>query len=561
MNPFFGEGQIRALLKSRDWSGFALGLPEDWPGPLKTALQLMLDSNQPICLCWGPQLHTFYNDAYAEVIGSRHPGALARMFWDTWPEVRGALEPAMRGALAGTPYFQRNAPFLVMREDGVEECWFTFSLLPIRGEDGQVAGVFNPAVETTDQVQAEQQQEFLLALADRLRLLEDPDAITATANEMLGKQLGVARVFYSEVNDLERTFFIRSNWVREGLSSVAGETRRLDDFGPQVIDTLSSGKMVAINDVLQDPSTAPHAEAYQRIGLRAYLVIPLIRSNRLIGLLSVHSEVPRRWSSLDNRLSRELLERTWAAAENAHAQAELRRAVQRLRQADAHKDQFLALLAHELRNPLAPIRSAAELLQRARLDEALVRKSSDIIARQVQRITGLVDDLMDVSRVARGQVELSKMPLDLRQVVREALEQVNPQLEARSHHLALLLPDDAVMILGDEKRLVQVTANLLSNAAKYTPKGGHIRVSLQAHGHSVMLCVMDDGIGIAPELQERVFDLFAQADPSAKRSGGGLGLGLALVKNIVELHGGAVSCTSEGLGQGSKFTVRLPQLA
>ena len=239
---------------------------------------------------------------------------------------------------------------------------------------------------------------------------------------------------------------------------------------------------------------------------------------------------------------------------------ELQRAIDKLREADARKDEFLAMLAHELRNPLAPIRSAAELLRIAKLDETRVRKTSEIIARQVGHMTSLVDDLLDVSRVTRGLVDLEKTPLDIRHIVTDAVEQVNPLVRARRHHLAMHLSPDAAMVLGDNKRLVQVVANLLNNAAKYTPEGGNIQLKSEVRDSKVVLSVADDGIGLQPDLVERVFDLFAQAERTPDRSSGGLGLGLALVKSLVELHGGTVTCSSDGPGKGSKFTVYLPLL-
>lgn len=560
MRPFSGQGQVRRLLREKDWSGFPLGCPQTWSAPLKTALQFMLDSPQPACLSWGPELYFFYNDSYIQLLGDKHPAALMRPLWEVWPEVEQALKPAIEQALKGEPSFQENMPYQILRNGNLEDIWLTFSMLPIRDDDGEVAGILGLVSETTDQMQTELCQRFLLALADRLRPLDAPDEITAIASEMLGRHLKASRVFYCEVDDQRRTFFIRKDWVRDGFASVAGETRRLDDFGPEVINTLYAGEPVIVTDVALDPRTAAHAEAYRGIGLRAYLVIPLIKSGRLISLLSVHSDVPRRWRRLDMHLAQELIERTWAAAQNAVAQAELRQAVTRLREEDAHKDEFLAMLAHELRNPLAPIRSAAELLQRAQLDEAHVRKISEIIGRQVDHITSLVDDLLDVSRVTRGLVELENMPVDMARIVRDAVEQVQPLIESKNHHLALQLSPDAAMVMGDEKRLVQVVANLLNNAAKYTRQGGHILVKTEARDAQVLLSVKDDGIGIAPELVVRVFELFAQAERTSDRSGGGLGLGLALVKSIVELHGGSVTCASEGLGRGSLFTVSLPKL-
>ena len=235
-------------------------------------------------------------------------------------------------------------------------------------------------------------------------------------------------------------------------------------------------------------------------------------------------------------------------------------AEERVKESEQRKDEFLAMLAHELRNPLAPISSAAELLRMVALDRARVQQVSEIIIRQIKHMTSLVDDLMDVSRVSRGLVKLQQIPLDVRQIVGEAVEQLAPLIQARRHHLRLHLAPDTTLVKGDRKRLVQVIANLLNNAAKYTPEGGEIEVEAEARDNHVVVSVLDNGIGIEPGLVARVFDLFSQAEVTSDRTSGGLGLGLALVKNLVELHHGTVTCESEGLDKGSKFTVCLPRL-
>jgi PAS domain S-box-containing protein len=229
-----------------------------------------------------------------------------------------------------------------------------------------------------------------------------------------------------------------------------------------------------------------------------------------------------------------------------------------LRAADRKKDEFLAMLAHELRNPLAPISAAADLLAMDSLDEARIKRTSNIISRQTKHIVGLVDDLLDVSRVTRGLVKLKKERLDVRQIVFEAMEQVRPLVEARRHHMVMHAPPGSASVMGDRHRLVQVVANLLSNSAKYTPEGGHIAVAVEVAADAVIIDVTDDGIGMEPELIAHAFELFAQANRTSDRSQGGLGIGLALVKSLVELHGGGVTARSEGLGKGSKFIVSLP---
>jgi PAS domain S-box-containing protein len=229
-----------------------------------------------------------------------------------------------------------------------------------------------------------------------------------------------------------------------------------------------------------------------------------------------------------------------------------------LREADARKDEFLAMLAHELRNPLAPIGAAAQVLAVAGADAAKVSMASAVIGRQVRHMAGLVDDLLDVSRVKRGLVRLEKRRCDMAAVVAAALEQVRPLADRRGHRLAVALPAARACVDGDEKRLVQVVANLLNNAVKYTPDGGHIDVALALAGSAAVVTVRDDGIGMSADFVERAFDVFAQADQSIARSQGGLGLGLALARSLVSAHGGAIDGASGGPGKGAVFTVTLP---
>jgi PAS domain S-box-containing protein len=239
---------------------------------------------------------------------------------------------------------------------------------------------------------------------------------------------------------------------------------------------------------------------------------------------------------------------------------ERRRAEEELRTADRRKDEFLAMLAHELRNPLAPISTAAELLNMLHIDEPRVRQTSEIIARQVGHMTGLIDDLLDVSRVTRGIITLEKESLDVNGIVAGAVEQVRSLIETRGHRLTVQAPPEPVRVRGDQTRLIQVMSNLLNNAAKYTPNGGEIRLEIEATAHEVLLRVSDTGVGITADLLPHVFELFSQAERSPDRSQGGLGLGLALVKSLIELHQGSVSAHSDGVGKGSEFVVRLPRL-
>ncbi len=237
---------------------------------------------------------------------------------------------------------------------------------------------------------------------------------------------------------------------------------------------------------------------------------------------------------------------------------DLKRAEEALRENDRRKDEFLATLAHELRNPLAPIRNSLQILKMPRLDAAIAERSREMMERQVHHLVRLVDDLLDVSRVMRGKIELRKERVELASVVARAVETVQSLIEAQGHQLMVSLPPESLPLEADPVRLSQVVGNLLTNAAKYTEAGGRIRLTAQREGGEVVLRVRDTGIGIAPDMLPKVFDLFVQVDHSATRSQGGMGIGLTLVKNLVEMHHGTVEARSDGLGKGSEFVVRLP---
>ena len=270
----------------------------------------------------------------------------------------------------------------------------------------------------------------------------------------------------------------------------------------------------------------------------ANVVITAVRDDAgtLIGFAKVTRDLTERKRSEDERAAR-------LAAE----------------QANRTKDEFLATLGHELRNPLAPIVTALQLTK-LHTDRHPARELQ-VIERQVQHMTRLVDDLLDVARIARGKLTLHKQVVDLREPISSAIEIAGPLLEQKGHHLELKVPQHALLVDGDAPRLTQIFANLICNAAKYTDPGGHISVRVEQRDQQLVIEIRDDGIGIGNELLPRIFDPFVQAEQSSERARGGLGLGLGLVRALVELHGGRVEAHSQGSGLGSTFTVRLPAIA
>jgi signal transduction histidine kinase len=232
-----------------------------------------------------------------------------------------------------------------------------------------------------------------------------------------------------------------------------------------------------------------------------------------------------------------------------------------LKEADRHKDEFLAMLAHELRNPLAPIYNAVQLMRRKPVEDPQLAWSRDVIERQVAHLSRLVDDLLDVSRITRGKINLAKESLDVSSLIERAVETSHPLIAERSHDLVVDMPTEPLKVLGDPTRLTQALGNVLSNAAKYTERGGRIAIAVRRDGAEVTIRVSDNGEGIPDELLPVIFNLFTQLDRTTGHAQGGLGIGLALVRRLVEMHGGSVTAHSEGVGRGSQFVLRLPVLS
>jgi len=320
-------------------------------------------------------------------------------------------------------------------------------------------------------------------------------------------------------------------------------------------------EQMIVPDTQDDPRFSCNPLVTAEGGLRFYAGAVLrTRDGVPLGTLCVLDKKPR-----PEGLTEQQQFMLTTMAHQVMSQIELRRALtdqealnEALRRADQRKDEFLAMLAHELRNPLAPIVSAATMLSNFELQPSMVQRAADIIARQAGHMTSLIDDLLDVSRVTRGKVELEFVELDLKDVLADAVEQVRPLIEKHGHRLVLEAMPPPALVVGDRKRLVQVMTNLLSNAAKYTLEGGRIEVRLATRGALIELAIRDDGIGMSPELIASAFDLFSQGTRGLDRSQGGLGIGLALVRSLLKLHGGEVTAASDGPGCGSTFRVTLP---
>jgi signal transduction histidine kinase/DNA-binding response OmpR family regulator len=298
----------------------------------------------------------------------------------------------------------------------------------------------------------------------------------------------------------------------------------------------------------------PAEAGVPRVVPESVLIVPMETNGRVLGTIALgRGAQGGRYKAADVALAQDLAGRAAMAIDNA-------RLYRDIQENDRRKNEFLAMLAHELRNPLAPIRNAVQVLRMIDLKDDDLQWANDVISRQVDQMVRLVDDLLDISRITGGKIQLRREPVDVAAVVHRAVETSRPLIDARRHELAVALPEQPVWVDADAVRLAQVLANLLNNAAKYTGEGGKIELSVTTVGPDTVFRVRDNGIGISPEMLSSVFDLFTQVDRSLDRSQGGLGIGLTLVRRLVEMHGGSVQAFSEGTNRGTEFLVRLPAL-
>jgi signal transduction histidine kinase/ActR/RegA family two-component response regulator len=277
--------------------------------------------------------------------------------------------------------------------------------------------------------------------------------------------------------------------------------------------------------------------------------------------VAARTDAERRLLEANLQLERRVEQRTIDLHQMVQAEAKQReerdRLVGQLRDADRRKDEFLATLAHELRNPLAPLRNGLQVIRLAG-STGIVEEARTMMERQLAHLVRLVDDLLDMSRVTSGKLELRRQWVELRTVIDAAIETSRPAIEQAGHELSVVIPQDPILLDGDSTRLSQVVSNLLNNSAKYTHRGGHVRLSVHREGDMAVIVVADDGIGIPPSMLGKVFEMFIQVDRALEKTNGGLGIGLSLVQGLVEMHGGTIEARSEGEGRGSQFIVRLP---
>jgi PAS domain S-box-containing protein len=518
---------------------------------------------------WSWDAHTdlvTFSPRFAEIFGIPADQPM------TWTQVRQSLHPddreRARRAVEAAVETRGDYAIEYRLLQGERERWISARGRPRFDPTGLPLGMHGV-------VQDVSHDRLLVHLDDAVRGLATAGETTSRAARILGEYLGADRCGYATV-DADGECAVMGAFTN-GVHGVADQYR-LESFGTEFGRLWLAGQPVVVVDVMTDERLSAAERAwYEAASIRGFVAVPILKAGRLEAGIAVSTVAPRAWQSHEVSLVQQVASRCWELVQRVRAEEDRaallarerlarleaeqqnRRLAQLSEAAEAasrSKDEFMAMLGHELRNPLAPILTALQLM-RLRGDTGSDRERV-VIERQVKHLTRLVDDLLDVSRIARGKVELKLAPVEAAEVIARAIEMASPLLEARTHTLAVDVPRTGLPMLVDAARLSQVVSNLLTNAARYTAEGGTISVIARRDRDEVLVSVRDTGIGIAPEVLPTVFDLFVQGRQASNRAEGGLGLGLAIVRNLVERHGGRVLAHSEGIGRGSEFSVWVP---
>lgn len=515
-----GGGEMGQHIREYDWDASPLGNPSSWPQSLKTTVRLMLSSAHPMFIWWGPNLIQFYNDGYRASIGAeRHPHALGQLGKECWAEIWPIIGPQIEQVMRGEgSVWQEDHLVPITRNGQLEDVYWTYTYDPIYDETApnEVGGVLVIVTETTDYIKLQQKQS--LEEARWRDLFSKSPSFMCTL-------MGPEHVFqYANQRYLELVANrdILNKSLRDALPEVFKQG--FGDLLDEVYTTGHSHTGIAVPISLMDSNDEEHA-------LYLDFVYQPIRNpaGEIIGIFVNGYDVTARVLS-----------------------------EQRLEEQDRRKDEFIAMLAHELRNPLAPIRNASELLIKISENTSTSHALGDLIKRQVTQLTRLIDDLLEVSRISQGLLKLQMEELLLDEAIKFAIESTGNIIPEKKLLLTYDCTDAHLRVRGDFARLAQSFINIIVNAMKYTEEGGRINIRLYRENRDGIIEVTDTGIGIEASLLSKIFELFMQVDNSIDRSRGGLGIGLSVVKTIVAMHGGTIKASSPGLGMGSTFSIRLP---
>jgi PAS domain S-box-containing protein len=639
-----GGGEMGALMRAFDWSGTPLGPPEGWPAALKTTLRLLLTTNHPMVLWWGPELIQFYNDGYRQTMGpERHPASLGQPGPVCWAEVWDLVGPEVEQVMSGRgATWHEDALVPLTRNGKVERIWWDYSMSPVEDQSG-VRGALVICKDVTGEhlareraqrqatLEQERSHRILQTLRDGFVLLDRDFRVLQInaaglamdgrpAEEIVGRihwdvwpgsESNAAGRAYQLVMRERRPMSLQHSYdyfgremifdlyvypYEDGIAilyrDITAQTRAAEELRSSeerfrtLITTMDEGYCVI--KMLFDDAGQPidyrflesnrafeeQTGLVQATGHTVRELVPNIEPHWIERYGRVaqsgepmrmveHSPSMGRWFDVyatpigDARRHKVALLFKDITQQKA-SEASLRQLADDLSRANQRQSEFLATLAHELRNPLAPIRTGLDLMRLNPGNAQSMAKVRDMMERQTDHLIHLVNDLLDLARIRNGKIELKMAQVALKEIVAAAVETTLPAIEAKRHALRVAMPDEALTTMGDRNRLVQVIGNLLTNAAKYTPEHGSIGVGLRRDGAEALIEVSDNGIGIPHESLAAIFDIFTQVGWDATQ--GGLGIGLSLVKQLTEMHGGSVKADSAGPGQGSTFSVRLPIL-
>ncbi len=481
------------------------------------------------------------------------------------PEILPSVVERWKASIDTGESFEMEFP--LRGRDG-EFRWFLTRVNPARDDEGRIVRWFGTNTDIDVQRRLDQRNRFIIELDEAVRGLESPKDITLTLARLLGEHLGADRCAYAEVEADEDHFYVPGDYTRDGVDSVVGHYA-MSQFGSEALRLMRANETYIVKNADADERlTETDLEAYKLTEIQAVVCVPLHKNGRFAACMAVHHRTPRVWKSEEVELVAFVANRFWESIERARIVNSLHESLSREQQArqaaesaNKIKDEFLATISHELRTPLNAILGWTSLLRSRVMTTEATERAIETVERNARAQAQLIDDLLDISRIISGKLRLDVTKVHLDRLIDAAIEAVRPAAEAKGIRLQSLVDPAAGLVSGDAGRLQQVFWNLLSNSVKFTPKNGRVQIRLERVNSHVEISVTDTGNGIAPEFIPYVFDRFRQADQATTRVQGGLGLGLSIVRQIVEMHGGTVSVESEGEGKGSTFTVMLPRLA
>jgi PAS domain S-box-containing protein len=635
---FGGQDASSALGRSTNWAATSLGPVESWPESLRGMVRACLESKTALAIWAGPDWVLIHNDAYAPMLGRKHPWAMGQPAREVWSEIWDKLEPEFRDVTERGESKRYEDTRFRLRRDGREEedAYFTYSLTPLRSEDDRVIGILNMAEETTTAVRARTEREELLSFSLSTARLGawEVDLVDHTARRSLDHdrifgyrellpewtyEMFLEHVLPEDRPAVDRSFREalerREDWSFEcrirradggtrwiwaagrhrsdarGRPRIAGivqditdrkeeeEARRQSeeqyrtlfesiDEGFCVIEVIFDGERAVDYRFLQiNPAFEKHTGLENAVGRRIRDIAPHHEQH----WFDIYGKVARtgqpvRFEDAAAALGRHYDVYAFRVGPAERGQVAVlfsditdrKRAEEAATEADRRKSEFLATLSHELRNPLAPVKNSLYVLDRVAPDSEQARRAREVIARQVDQLAHLVDELLDVTRVTGGKIRLQRRRLEINDLVRRTLDDHRSLFEHSGLDVDFRPASQGLFVDGDWTRLAQAVGNLLSNAVKFTPAAGRVTVSTDRQGDQAVIRVVDTGAGLDDETMSRLFQPFMQADSTLDRSKGGLGLGLALVKGLIEQHGGTVEARSDGPQRGAEFVLRLP---